>query len=219
MNRKEDFVVAISREVGSGGRTVGRLLAERLGVRFSDKELLDGLRDRFGLTAEKIEQLKSEKRSWFADFVQFAAPMPKADLIVDSGSRYINEFSVSNTTEEIYRAEVEIIKAIADRGACVMAGRSASFVLKDHPNKMSVFITASREKRIARVAQKQHLSEAQAEAVVEAVDKARENFVKRFTGQSRYDLRGYDLVVDMDQLCDEAAAVEVILKFIEGYGK
>ncbi|MBQ9417248.1 MAG: cytidylate kinase-like family protein [Bacteroidales bacterium] len=218
MNTKENFVVAISREVGSGGRTVGRRLAERLGVRFSDKELIAGLREQFGLTAERIEQLKGEKRSWFADFVKFAAPMPKAELVVDGGSRYVKEFEVRVTSEDIYRAEVEIIRAIADQGACVMAGRSASFVLKDFPNKLSVFITASRERRIERVMQRQQLTEAQAEAVVDGVDRARENFVRRFTGQSRYDLRGYDLVIDMDQLADEDAAVEVIMKFIECNG-
>ena len=63
MNTKESFVITISREIGSGGRTVGKILAERLGVRYCDKDLIKALRDKFGLTAYEIEKLKGAKKS------------------------------------------------------------------------------------------------------------------------------------------------------------
>ena len=66
---KEPFVITLSREVGSGGRTIGRKLAERLGVRFSDKELVGALQAKLNLTAERIEEMKGKKKRWLDDFI------------------------------------------------------------------------------------------------------------------------------------------------------
>jgi cytidylate kinase len=80
-------------------------------------------------------------------------------------------------------------------------------------NKVDVFITASLEHRIARVMRKQGLSREQAIEVIERVDKGRDNYIKRYTGKSRYDARNYDLCIDVDKLTEEEA-VDLILDFI-----
>ena len=98
--------------------------------------------------------------------------------------------------------------------SCVIAGRSGFFVLKDFPNKVDIFITAPREKRIQRVMVKQHLSEQEAAAAIDRVDEGRENYIKRYAGTSRYDVRNYDLVINMDNFPDENAAVELILEYL-----
>ena len=82
---KDPFVITISREVGSGGRTIGRKLAEKLGVRFSDKELIDALQAKLNLTASGIEELKGKKKRWLDDFIQMVAPVPKSGLLGRSG--------------------------------------------------------------------------------------------------------------------------------------
>ena len=211
---KEPFVITISREVGSGGRTVGRKLAKELGVRYSDKELIDALKAKFNLTVSEIEKLKGEKKNWLSDFIHLVAPVPKSELlIVDGDKKYIQEFRPEVTVNDVYMAEKEILEGIADEGSCVIAGRSGFFVLKDHPNKVDVFITASREHRIARVMRKQNLAREQAEAVVDSLDEARDNYVKRYTGTTRYDLRNYDLVLNMDDISEDQA-VEIILSYI-----
>lgn len=84
---KEPFVVTISREVGSGGRTIGRKLAEKLGVRFSDKELVDELQKKLNLTVDSIEELKGKKKRWLDDFIQMVAPMPMSGMLVDGEDR------------------------------------------------------------------------------------------------------------------------------------
>ena len=159
---KEPFVITISREVGSGGRTIGRKLAEKLGVRFSDKELIDALQAKLNLSPNKKE----------------------------------------------------ILNGIADEGSCVIAGRSGFFVLKDRPNKVDILITASKENRIARIMRKQGLSREKAQEVIETVDKARDNYVLRYTGQSRYDARNYHMVLNMDYLTEDKA-VELILSYLD----
>lgn len=214
MNTQKNFVITVSRELGSGGRTIGRLLAQKLNVRYSDKELIHGLQQKFSLTTSGIENLKGQKKNWFNDFIQLVAPAPDASMFVEAGSQYIKEFRADLTTDDIHEAEVEIIKAIAEEGSCVIAGRSAFFVLRDHPNKVDVFITASMEHRIARVMRKQNLTREQAVEVIERVDKMRDNYIKRYTGKSRYDVRNYQLVINVDDLTEEEAA-DVILAYIK----
>lgn len=212
---KEPFVITLSREVGSGGRTIGRKLAERLGVRFSDKELVDALQAKLNLTAERIEEMKGKKKRWLDDFIQLVAPVPMSGMIVDGDSDYITEYNLSKDVNDVFEAEKEILNGIADEGSCVIAGRSGFFVLKNRPNKVDILITASRENRIARIMRKQNLSCEQAEDVINSVDKARDNYVKRYTGQSRYDARNYHIVLNMDYLTEDKA-VDLIMSYL-GY--
>jgi len=210
---KEPFVITISREVGSGGRTIGRKLAEKLGVRFSDKELVDALQKKLNLTVDSIEELKGKKKRWMDDFIQMVAPVPMSGMLVDGDSDYINEYNLSLSVNDVFEAEREILKGIADEGSCVIAGRSGFFVLKGRPNKVDILITASREKRIARIMSKQDLTRDKAEQVIEIVDKARDNYVLRYTGQSRYDARNYHIVINMDYITEDQA-VDMILSYL-----
>lgn len=210
---KEPFVITISREVGSGGRTIGRKLAEKLGVRFSDKELVDELQKKLNLTVGSIEELKGKKKRWLDDFIQMVAPMPMSGMLVDGDSDYISEYNLSLSVNDVFEAEREILNGIADEGSCVIAGRSGFFVLKGRPNKVDILITASREKRITRIMDKQNLTRQKAEEVIDGVDKARDNYVKRYTGQSRYDARNYHIVLNMDYITEDQA-VAMILSYL-----
>ena len=210
---KEPFVITISREVGSGGRTIGRKLAEKLGVRFSDKELVDELQKKLNLTVDSIEELKGKKKRWLDDFIQMVAPVPMSGMLVDGDSDYISEYNLSLSVNDVFEAEREILNGIADEGSCVIAGRSGFFVLKGRPNKVDILITASRENRIARIMDKQNLSRQKAEEVIDSVDKARDNYVKRYTGQSRYDARNYHIVLNMDYITEDQA-VAMILSYL-----
>ncbi len=214
MNTNEKFVITIAREIGSGGRTIGRKLAAKLGVRYSDKELIRNLREKFNLTTYSIEKLKGEKKSWLADFIQMVAPMPKVGMLLDADSKFLQELRSDVTTNDIYKAESEILNAIAEESSCVIAGRSGFFVLKDHPNKLDVFITASRENRIKRIVRKQHLTETEAETIMDSIDEARDNYVKRYTGKSRYDARNYDIVLNADNHTEDEI-VDIILSYIK----
>ena len=207
------YVVTVSRELGSGGHTISRKLAQKLNVRFSDKELIRGLEDKFHLTTSGIERLKGQKKNWLSDFIQLVAPVPQADLLVEQDSPFIKEFRADLTTDDIHEAEVEIIKGLAAEGPCVIAGRSAFFILQDCANKVDVFITASMEHRIERVMRKQGLTRELAIEAIEKVDKARDNYIQRYTGKSRYDARNYNIVLNVDNLTEDEA-VDLILDYI-----
>lgn len=212
MNTKEHFVITLSREVGSGGHTVGRILAEKLNTRYCDKYLIESLEKKFNLTPSGIEKLKGQKKNWLVDVVRFIEPLPSAKTLgVDP--KFSQEFRINVTTEDIYKAETEILKEMAELGSCVIAGRSGFHVFKDHPNHLNVFITASMPNRVQRVMKKQGLTEESAVAIIEDIDKARENYIQRFTGTSRYDARNYDLVLNADGHTEEQLA-DMILSYI-----
>ena len=212
MNTNNPFVLTVSREVGSGGHTVGSILAERLGARYCDKFLLEALEKKFNLSAERIELLKAEKKGWLSDFISKVSPIPTIEAMGFS-SRYAQECGKVVTTDDIFKAEVEILKGFAAMGPCVVAGRSGFFVFKNHPNRLNVFITASMQHRIQRVMTKQGISEAEAADIITRLDTARENYVRRYAGVSRYDLRNYDIVLLADGH-SESELADIILSYI-----
>jgi cytidylate kinase len=95
----------------------------------------------------------------------------------------------------------------------VVAGRSGFYVFRDHPNHLNVFIQASMPYRVERVMRKQQISEEEAVKTIKKVDKMRENYVKKYTGLSRYDTRNYDLVISADGKSEEQI-VDIIMKYI-----
>ena len=213
MNTSNKFVITINRELGSGGKTVAKKLAEKLGVPFYDKAHLQSMEDKEGLNDEKIESLKTKKRTWWPDF--------KRIVELDGGfavSIYDNlpNFAVpeKNDTDEKFRTEQEILKGIVDAESCVVAGRCSNITFKDHPNHLNVWIQSPIECRIDRVMKKKGIaSREEAEKFIREVDQMREDYVKRHTGASRYDTRNYDLVISMEGKTEEDA-VDLILKHI-----
>ena len=203
MNINNKFIITINRELGSGGRTVGRKLAEKLGVEFFDKAVIKALEERYNLTAEQIEHLKGQETSWWAEF--------KRKMTFSDAEYDLNQTNIE--TEDVFRAETQIIKALAKDQSCVITGRTAFYMFREHPNHLSILIQASMPCRMSRVAREQNMSKEEARMVIEKVDKMRENYVQEFTGTSRYDSRNYQLVINMDEI-NEDAAVDLILAYI-----
>ena len=207
MNKNEKFVITINRELGSGGRTVGRLLAEKLGVPFYDKALIKALEEKYNLTSEEIERMKGRSNNWWSDFERIVSLGHGMKL--DTPSKNIDVV----TTNVLFKAEKEILEGIAHDESCVITGRLAFFVLKAHPNHLSIFIQAPMKNRLERVMRKKNVSEEEAANLINKIDKMREEYVKKFANTSRYDTRNYDLVIKMDGKTEEQVANH-ILNFI-----
>ena len=197
MNKNERFVITINRELGSGGRTVGRKLAERMGVEYYDKAVIKGLQEKFNLTIEEIEKLKGHKYGWWASFKrQMTGSVVSSNMYIP---RVANEADKLNT-HKVFQAETEILKGIAADESCIVAGRSGFFVFRDHPNHLSILIQASLPSRVARLVRKQGISEDEARKTIEQVDEMR-------------DTRNYQLVISMDHMTEDAA-VDIIMDYI-----
>lgn len=213
MNKNEKFVITINRELGSGGRTVGEKLAEKLGVSFYDKAVIMGLEEKYHLTVDEIEKMRNKKHHWWSDFKLVTGI---GEGLVSS-SRLISETGKQPdvlTTETMFKAESEILEDIANVESCVIAGRSGFYVFRNHPNHLRVMIQASLPFRIKRLVRKKGITEEEARKIIEKVDKMRENYVKKFTGTTRYDTRNYDIVISADGKTEDQI-VDQILLYIE----
>jgi cytidylate kinase len=106
MNKNEKFVVTINREVGTGGRTVGRKLAEKLGVKYCDKAIINGLTQKFGLSKERIEEIKAQKKSWWNDINNYY------QTLVNSASQPMDA-EVGLDNKSMFETEKRILQEIA----------------------------------------------------------------------------------------------------------
>jgi cytidylate kinase len=212
MNKNVKFVITINRELGSGGRTVGRKLAERLGVEFYDKAVIKGLEEQYHLTVEEIERLKGQKQGWWSDIkrIMFVSPGIHSNYYIP---RKGDEPDMLDT-DQLFEAETEILKGIAEEESCVIAGRSGFHVFNKHPNHVSILIQASLPFRLERVMRKQGLSEKEALKAINKVDQMRENYVKKHTGTSRYDTRNYDIVIKADGKTEDEI-VDIIMMYLK----
>ena len=213
MNKNENFIITINRELGSGGRTVGRLLAEKLGVAFYDKWLINELKNKFNISTEEVEKVKGGNSSWWREMLNSAIYMGEKMSEINSVPHPPTDSYHLVTTDDMYKVETEIFSHLADNESCIVAGRTGFYVFRDHPNHLSILIQASMPFRVERVMRKQDMTEEEARMTIEKVDKMRENYVKKFTKTSRYDTRNYDLVISADNKTEEEI-VDLILQYI-----
>ena len=211
MKRNEKFVITINREVGSGGRTVGRILAEKLGVKYCDKAVIEGLTHKFGLSPERIEEIKAQKKSWWNDINNYY------QTLVNSTSLPMDaEVRLDNAT--MFETEKRILQELATQSSCVVAGRTGFMVFREWPNHLNVFIQASLEHRIKRIMNRKNVTMEQARDIIAKMDATREAYIKKYEDTTRYDTRNYQLVISMDDLTENDAA-EIIIDYVNRTSK
>lgn len=110
------------------------------------------------------------------------------------------------TSRELFYAEAQIMRNLAQQESCIFVGRSGFHVFKDNPDAIRIFIMADREVRINRFALREGIDEKAAAKLIDETDKARENYTKTFTGTSRYDARNYDLTINVSPFTTESVA-------------
>lgn len=211
MNKNEKFVITINREVGSGGRTVGSILAEKLGVKYCDKAVIEGLTQKFGLSPERIEEIKAQKKSWWNEINNYY------QTLVSSANKPMDAEVVIDS-EKMFETEKHILQELAVQESCVIAGRSGFMVFRQWPNHLNIFIQASMDHRIKRIMSRRNATLEQAREIIEKVDTTREAYIKKYEDTTRYDTRNYDLVISMDDLSEEDAA-ELIIDYINRTNK
>ena len=211
MNKNEKFVITINREVGTGGRTIGRKLAEKLSVKYCDKAIVDGLTQKFGLNIQRIEEIKAQKKSWWNDINNYY------NTLVNSTSQPM-EAEVKLDNASMFETEKHILQEIATQTSCVIAGRTGFMIFREWPNHLNIFIQASMEHRVQRVMHRQNVSEKEAREIIAKLDASRETYIKKYEDTSRYDTRNYQLVISMDDLSEDDA-VDVIMAYIDRTSK
>jgi Cytidylate kinase len=202
MNKNKKFVITINRELGSGGRTIGRKLAEKLGVTFYDKAVIQGLMEKYHLTVDEIERLKAQdKPSWWSELQERCKSLLSSD------------HQEKPSTSAMFETERQILESLAHEESCVVAGRSGFLIFREWKNSVHVFIQASTGYRIERLMKKHGMNFTAALDTIDEVDEGREAYLKKYCDKSRYDTRNYDIVVSMDRLTEDDA-VKIITTYI-----
>lgn len=166
------FIVTIGREFGTGGRQIATDLAKQLGVQLYDRQLLEPIREKYNLTQEEIDHIKATKPSFWYE----------------------------NVSADLYKDEEFLVRSLAHKESCVILGRTGFHIFREEPNAFKVFLMADRAFRRDKVARRLNINEGTADALLDKVDEARENFTKTFSGKTRYDARNYDLVLNITGL-------------------
>ena len=183
---KDHVVITVSREYGSGGRYVGRLIADKLGIKFYDKEIITKLAEATGLSEEYIEN-NEQKRD--------------ATAILNNGF-----YMGLDNADELFVKETELIKELAAKDSCVIIGRCADFILKDEKNVIKVFVYSGMEDKIKRATQIYGYEEDKAKKEIERIDKLRANHYKHYTDKDWKDFSNYDICINSDLLGVEKSA-------------
>ena len=155
MNKEEKFVITISRQFGTGGHEIGAELAKRLGVKLLDKQILNEVAKRFSVVEEAVEKIGSRNPLWRDDFTNFYRTYM-------AGAEY-NGAEHDQTSHELFEAQAEAIRKIADEESCVIIGRCGFDIFRNHPNALKIFVHSPLDCRKRRIAIKYDLNEQDAQ--------------------------------------------------------
>lgn len=186
-------IITISREYGSGGRYIGKLVSEKLGIKLYDKEFVEEIAKSTGLSAEYIKD-NEQKRT----------------VLDNLNNGY---YAGLTNADELFIKESELIKEVAEKESCIIVGRCADFILKDKENVIRIFINNSMENKIKRATKFYGMSEEHATKEISRINKLRANHYKYYTENNWKDPSNYDICINSDSIGIDNA-VELICDIV-----
>ncbi len=202
----EKKIITISREFGSGGRTIGRKVAEALGIPFYDKELVDQIALESGFAPKFVEE-HGEHSPGSSLFSYAFAPQGVPGIM--------NGLS---TADFLWNIQCSVILQLADKGPCVIVGRNADYILKDRPEAFHVFTFADTPYRAERIVRLYGESEKSPETRLQEKDKRRRVNYQHYTGRTWGQAQNYDVCLDTGVI-GEDACVKIIVDIIRNSQK
>ena len=187
-------VITIAREYASGGRYIGKLVADKLGIKLYDNEFISKVAKETGLSEEYIENNEQ-----------------KRDALASLNNGY---YSGLNNSDELFIKESELIKEAADKESCVIVGRCADFILAGRENVINVFVYSNMEDKINRATTYYGMDKAKAEKEIKRIDKLRANHYKYYTEKDWNNHSNYDICINSDAFGVEKSA-DLICELVE----
>ena len=203
----DHIVISIARQYGSGGRTVGEMLAKKLGISYYDKQIIRMASDESGIDLSlfgKVEDGAKVKPSLFNK-----TGLYKGELIQPDSREFISD-------ENIFNYQAKIVRDLAEKESFVIVGRCVNYVLRDRPNTLRVFIHAPWEYRVEQASQKISGSREDVEKFLLKDDKRKKDYYRKFAGGVWNDATNYDLCLNSSKLGFEKCveAIEAQLKIM-----
>ncbi len=198
---RKNIVITIARQYGSGGRTIGEMLAKKLNIHYYDKELMKLASDDSGINEALFvntdEKVKNSIRFMNGKNVYGGELIPPES----------DDFTSS---DNLFNFQAKIIRRLAEEESCVIIGRCADYVLKEYDNVLSVFVHAPHDFCMEQAAKKHSMSEKELERFLAKTDKGRADYYRYHTGRDWTDARNYDLCLNSSKLGFERCVDEII---------
>ena len=165
-------IITIGREFGSGGRELGRRLAEELGFEYYDKEIISAIAAHTSLSESYVHQVIER------------TPHHLCPITVGQSLSYLSDYQFQ-MVQSVYQAQSEILRSMADKSDCVIVGRCADYILRDHPRCVNIFVTADMKDRICRLRETNpNISAEDAEIYLEKADKKRSSYYNYYSNKT-----------------------------------
>lgn len=195
----DNYVITIGRELGSGGKTIGKIMAQALGIPIYDRSLIEIAAQQSGLSSQILKERDEASSGGLKGMAMRAmAAMP----FVPADSFYSNSIS----DENIFNVQCRVILEKAETENCIIVGRCADYILRNHPRHLSIFIRADIEDRIKHFADREILGREEAEKRLKQTEKRRASYHDLYCESIWGDSRSYDLCVNSSVLGKEATA-------------
>ncbi len=196
----KQVVVTIARQYGSGGRTIGEMLAKDLKIPYYDKELLKLASDDSGINERLFEN--ADEKIKMTNLFKVVKNIYTGQIIPPDNDDFVSD-------NNLFNYQAKIIKQLAGEESCVIIGRCADYVLKDYSNVLSVFIHAPKDYCMEQAAKKISLHSKDLEKYIAKTDKRRAEYYKYYTGRDWTDARNYDLCLDSSKLGFDRCVEEI----------
>ena len=198
----ENFYITIGRQFGSGGREIGKKVAEALGVPYYDKELLAVAAKESGLSHQFLQEYDEKPNNSFL----YSLVMGQSGLIGGHSGPTVEQMAAN--------AQRDAVLAVAKKGSCVIVGRCADYILRDEPGLLRVFISADYDARVKHICQRDGVTEKEAEEKIKKMDKSRAAHYSFQTDKKWGAVESYDLCINSSKRGFDAA-VRLILDFVK----
>lgn len=196
----DHIVVTIARQYGSGGKTIGKMLAKELEVPWYSRDILKMASEESGINEQLFMQFDEKLKSSL--FKRISPDIYTGELIPPNSNDFVS-------AKNLFNYQAEVIKKLAKTQSCVIIGRAADFVLKDYANVVSVFVHGSEEFNLARAMEQNSMTEEEMKKFIVRTDKYRADFYRHYTGREWTDARNYDLCLNSSKLGFEKCVEEI----------
>ena len=187
-------IITISREFGSGGHTVGKKVAERLGIPCYDNELIQKIAEQSGFVEEYIKEEGEH--------------VPQSSWLASAFTGW--NWNGPSNQDLLWTIQRNIILELAEKESCVIVGRCADYALADYPNTVSVFITGNDENKLNSIKSLYHVDDAKAKGIMVKTDKKRSSYYNYYSSKKWGDSRSYDMCINSSVLGPEGTADMII---------
>lgn len=198
-------VITLGRQLGSNGRLVGRKLAEKLGYKFYDKELIARVAKESGLSENLFDEMNEKPTS---------SLLYSLVMGVQSSKGLYYHYNDMLNGDNLFKIQADLIKKIAGEGPCIIVGRCADYILRENPRLIKLFLYAGTEARVKTLMERDGMSEKEAQSAVNKADKRRANYYNFYTNNTWGYVNNYNLCLDTASL-----ELEDCVDFLYGYVK